>query len=209
MHRLFACLWLLAPVSAFAGEVLIYRCTDAGGGLTVQNMPCPKGSRQEVKRMQAIATVPMATPATPITPTPEPEPPVPPLPAAAAPLPSEPEPKPESGGDAPRLPPPNLFRCTTYDGGSYLTEDSEPASRCVPLRTVGLDGNPQTGAGEACEVMRDRCARVPDEALCEAWRKRYDEAEVAWRFTRPETEQRNKTEFERMQRILDESACGR
>lgn len=108
------------------------------------------------------------------------------------------------------LPPPNLFRCTAADStGSYLSEDGTPPERCVPLRTVGLDGNPDGGAGQACEVVRDVCARVPDEGLCDAWKKRRDEAEVAWRFTRTETSEHNQAEFERVQRILAESTCGR
>lgn len=202
--------WLLlfaAPV-AHADELVIYRCTDAAGALTVQNMPCPKGSKQQIKRMQALVTVPMtptpamstqpaaaptepaSTPATPATPTA--------TSASSAP----------AADTAARLPPPNLFRCTTRHGGGYVTEDSEPASRCEPLQTTGLDGNPQGGAGQACEVVHDTCARVPDEGLCEAWTKLRDEAEVAWRFTRAETSEKNKAEFDRVQRILAESTCG-
>ena len=207
-----ALLMLLAAPAAHADELVIYRCTDAAGALTVQNMPCPKGSRQQVKRMPALATVPM----TPGSPASAPSAPAPAAPAPATPAPATPAPattatpsRPATDASAStRLPPPNLFRCTTREGGGYVTEDSEPASRCVPLQPVGLDGNPQTGAGQACEVVHDTCARVPDEGLCEAWKKRSDEAEVAWRFTRAETSEKNKTEFERVQRILAESTCG-
>ncbi|WP_255470175.1 DUF4124 domain-containing protein [Pseudoxanthomonas sp. z9] len=198
-----AWLMLLATPAAHADEVVIYRCTDAAGALTVQNMPCPKGSRQQVKRMPALATVPMAPAASTPAVAPPAAPAIAPEPAAAA-APAEATP----AATAAHLPPPNLFRCTTRDGGGYLTEDSEPASRCEPLQTTGLDGNPQGGAGQACEVVRDTCARVPDEGLCEAWKKRRDEAEVAWRFTRTETSEKNKAEFERVQRILAESTCG-
>jgi hypothetical protein len=106
------------------------------------------------------------------------------------------------------LPPPILFQCTTYDKDTYITESEEPQSRCVSLRTVGLDGNPQTGAGEACEMMRDQCARVADGALCEAWKKRVGETEVAARYARPGNEAKNKAEFERTRKIYRESACG-
>lgn len=211
MRFRFALSCLLAIPAAHADEVAIYRCTDAGGALTVQNMPCPKGSRQEKKLMQAVTTVPApaaATPA-PARPAPEAAPAAAATPVAPSPAPASPTPTtaaPVSGSA--RLPPPNLFHCSTRDEGSYITEDSEPASRCVPMQTVGLDGNPQGGAGEACEVIKDQCARVPDEALCDAWKKRRDEAEVAWRFTRPSTEEKNKAEFDRMQRILAESTCG-
>jgi hypothetical protein len=192
----------IAPASR-AGDVVIYRCTDASGALTLQNAPCPKGMKQEQRTLPGVNTVPMA-PASPAAP-----------PAAAQRPPATPsspttrEPAPAApAADAPRLPPPVLFQCTTYDKDTYVTEDSEPASRCVALRTTGLDGNPQGGAGQACEVVRDTCARVPDGALCDAWKKRRDETEVAWRFARRENVDRNRAEYERVARILSESDCG-
>ena len=168
--------------------------------------------------MQGVATVPMhaaprpATAAAAAATTPPPPPPaaVPAAPPgnaadpgilrdATAPVPAQP--------DAPRLPPPLLFRCTTHDRDSYLTESSEPQRRCVPLRTVGLDGNPARGAGQACDVVYDQCARVPDGALCDAWKQRLGETEVAWRFGRAENAQKNRAEFERVQRILEQTRC--
>ena len=202
-------LLMCAPV-AWADEVVFYRCTDAAGALTLQNMPCPKGSKQEKKVMQGVNTVPMGTTATPAGPAP--------APVGAAPSPSVPasDPPPEAStaepapvADKDRLPPPVLFQCTTYDTDSYITESDEPQSRCVALQTVGLDGNPQTGAGEACEMKRDQCARVADGALCEAWKKRVGETEVAWRFARAGNEEKNKLEFERAQKIYRETSCGK
>ena len=195
----------IAPASR-AGDVVIYRCTDASGALTLQNSPCPKGMKQEARTMQSVNTVPMA----PGQATSAPSPAIPP--PAANPVPPATATAPTSVGtpapDARRLPPPVLFQCTTYDKDTYVTEDSEPASRCVALRTTGLDGNPQGGAGQACEVVRDTCARVPDGALCDAWKKRRDETEVAWRFARRENVDRNRAEYERVARILSESDCG-
>lgn len=204
---------LLSASSTNADEVVFYRCTDASGALTMQNMPCPKGSKQEKKVMQSVSTVPMGD-AAPAKPAPSRRtPPASPVVAPTVAAPAVPAaPKPAETATEPaadkRLPPPILFQCTTYDKDTYITEGEEPQSRCVPLRTVGLDGNPQTGAGEACEMMRDQCARVPDGALCEAWKKRVGETEVAWRFARPGNEAKNKAEFERTQKILRESACG-
>ena len=213
---------LLMPLTfASAEEVVFYRCTDAGGALTLQNMPCPKGDKQEKKVMQSVNTVPMGAVSPPppghtdalapaiTTPT------VAGTPAATPPgpapdpgiLPSDPPPEPVADTD--RLPPPVLFQCITYDKDSYITEDAEPQPRCVALRTVGLDGNPQGGAGAACEMMRDTCARVADGALCDAWKKRLGQAEVAWRFARPGNEQKNKEEFERTQKIWNQSTCGK
>jgi len=200
-----------AVAAAQAAEVVIYRCTDAGGALTLQNTPCPKGMKQEQRAMQGVNTVPMApaatTPATATAPSPTAATTTPAAAAGTAAPVSGPEPA-SAVPDARRLPPPVLFQCTTYDKGRYVTEDDEPASRCMPLRTTGLDGNPQAGAGQACEVVRDTCARVPDGALCEAWKKRRDETEVAFRFARPENAEKNRAEYERVARIVAESDCG-
>ena len=49
----------IAPASR-AGDVVIYRCTDASGALTLQNAPCPKGMKQEQRTLQGVNTVPMA-----------------------------------------------------------------------------------------------------------------------------------------------------
>lgn len=196
------CLLLLPSLGHADGRV-IYRCTDTTGAVTLQNAPCPKGMTEEKKVMQELNTVPMT--AAPASAAPARVPAPEPAPQAAPAKPSVPDPQP----DAKRLPPPDLFQCITHDQGKYFTEDSEPAARCVPLRTVGLDGNPQAGAGQACEVKHDQCARVPDEGLCAAWKQRRDAAEVAWRFTRPENADRNRAEFERVQRIVSEGGCGR
>ncbi|KRA53825.1 hypothetical protein ASD77_04045 [Pseudoxanthomonas sp. Root65] len=199
-----------AGIPAARAEVVIYRCTDASGALTLQNAPCPKGMKQEQRTMQGINTVPMA-PGQAGTATPNAAPAAAaattPAPATTAPTPPAADAVPPSS-DARRLPPPVLFQCTTHDKDSYVTEDPIPASRCVTLRTVGLDGNPQSGAGQACEVVRDTCARVPDGALCDAWKKRRDETEVAARFARPENAEKNRADFERVARIVAESTCG-
>ncbi len=201
-------LLLFCPLLAHADEVAIYRCIDASGGVTLQNMPCPKGMRQEKKLMQSVNTVPMGSSAAPATGATAPAARTPATSAPAPATPAVPQ-TPTAMTASELLPPPNLYRCTTRgEAGSYVTEDSEPASRCVALRTTGLDGNPRSGAGSACEVVKDQCARIPDEGLCEAWRKKRDEAEVAWRFTRPDTEEKNRAAFDRVQRILEQSTCG-
>ncbi|MET0807553.1 MAG: DUF4124 domain-containing protein [Pseudoxanthomonas sp.] len=209
----------LCALDASADEVVFYRCTDASGALTLQNMPCPKGNRQEKKVMQSVNTIPMGSAATPAraaagtaakpaAPTPV-VPAAPPSRPASEIIPAEPAQTPAPTADAARLSPPVLFQCITYDKDSYITESDEPKSRCVAMKTVGLDGNPQTGAGEACEMKRDECARVADGALCDAWKKRVGETEVAWRFARVGNEEKNKIEFERAQKIYRESTCGK
>lgn len=199
--------WQLGTTAARA-EVVIYRCTDTSGALTLQNSPCPKGMKQEQRTMQGVNTVPMGPGTTPTAPATPPSSTPASTPTAPRPATTTTSPAPAASTDVRRLPPPILFQCTTHDKDTYVTEDVEPASRCVNLRTVGLDGNPQAGAGQACEVVRDTCARVPDGALCDAWKKRRDETEVAFRFARRENAEKNRADYERVARIVAESSCG-
>ena len=110
------CVLLPAPAVPAQGNVVIYRCTDSFGALTVQNnVPCPKGTKQE----RRVIDVPPAMPAYVPTPSAKPVIASEPEPVAApaiAEAPDEPV-----IADADRLPPPALFRCNTYDNDSYLS----------------------------------------------------------------------------------------
>ncbi len=207
---------LSVPAPAWAQGVTIYRCTDAAGQLTVQNKPCPAGSTQQVQEIQGVPSAPM------------------PAPRAAAPFPSAPPPPafepdavpaadaaprildsaalhappPPAAPDAQHLPPPPLFTCHTHDEDSYLAEDQEQPPRCVTLPTVGLDGRAASSAGQACEVVRDRCVRVPDGAACEAWRRYARQAESRWRFAHPDNVRLRHDEYQRLARIVAETGCG-
>ena len=211
MKKVLATLMLLGSLGQVrADEVVFYRCTDPAGALTLQNMPCPKGQQQEKKVMQGVGRTPAATPM-PMPRTAATVVPAAAMPAAVADLQPTLAPAPTDASPViateDRLPPPVLFQCTTYDKDTYITESEEQQSRCVAMQTVGLDGNPQRGAGEACEMVHDQCARVADGGLCEAWKKRLGETEVALRFGRAENQARNQSEFERVQRIVEASTC--
>ncbi|KAB7766788.1 hypothetical protein [Xanthomonas maliensis] len=202
---------------ALAQDVTIYRCTDAQGALTVQNMPCPKGVQQQKKQMSAPAAVPLPAPTLPSSPrTPSPSP----APTAATSTATTTATTTPTAGtttasppaatvDRPTstLPPPPLFECTTHDNGRYLTEDSTPASRCMPLQMTDLSGGPSSTNGAACEVVTDRCAPVPDERLCEAWRQRAQQAESSWRFAEPAQTEERKQRYQHLRRVLDETRC--
>ncbi|MCL1499537.1 DUF4124 domain-containing protein [Xanthomonas nasturtii] len=203
---------MLAVASvAGAQEVAIYRCTDPTGALTVQNMPCPKGMQQQKKLMTAPAAVPFApggaataaparaTQPRAAAPTAAPAPAAPAATPATTPVPA--------ATSTSTLPPPPLFECTAHDNGRYFTEDREPATRCLPMQTTNLAGGPATGGGSACEVVTDRCAPVPDQSLCEAWRKRAEQAESTWRFSDEAQSAERKQRYEQMRRVLDESRC--
>jgi hypothetical protein len=188
---------LLAMVCApdARAGVVIYRCTDAFGRLTVQNdVPCPKGSHQ---RKQVIDTPPpMPAYRAPAEAPHAPQPVVPMSPAPAV--------APDAATTL--LPPPPLFRCHTPEHDSYLSEDGVPSPRCIAQDVVGLDGSPGAGA-TACEVQRDTCERIPDGEACAAWQQRAREAEATLRFGRVEASDKNRAEFERIQRVLRESTC--
>lgn len=200
-RRLLPWLMLLPAPMLAATDVVIYRCTDVQGGLTVQNMPCPKGMQQTHKVMQPPEASPHPSPAAPATP-------VVPLIALPTQTPVAPLTKPPTPA-LPLQPLPPLFQCEQREGERYFSDVEEPPSRCVALRVTGLDGNPATGAGDACEVVRDLCSQIPEDQACGAWQQRAREAETRSRFARPENAARNQREFERLQRLIDASSCGR
>lgn len=190
------CIGILAMTAAPTAhaDLVIYRCTDASGAVTVQNdQRCPAGSREE---RRVIDDVPVAPP--PPTPVPDIEPVAP---VVAAPIvEAAPEPPPVE-----LLPPPPLFQCLTWNKEPYLTERETPARRCAPLRTVGLAGG--TGAGAACEEREDRCEPVPDDALCERWRERLRNAQGAERFGVPAREGESARDVGRIEQLLAASTC--
>lgn len=201
--------------AAHAEQVVFYRCTDAHDSLTVQNQPCPKGLRQQKKIMQGVgrapAPGPVAAPAAAAAAAAQAAPASVPaaVPVAAPPDSTDPPTAPTAPADAaPRLPPPPLYACTTYEQQRYIGEVAEPAPRCVPLRTMGLDGSPDRTGGSACEVLRDRCEALPEAGACEAWKTYVAEAETHWRFATSEHTEQLRQEFLRRQQLLQASSCG-
>jgi hypothetical protein len=189
------------------GGVVIYRCTDASGAVTVQNdTPCPKGSRQTRRVLETPP--PSATPAY-VAPAVVPDP----VPAAPPPAPEPPVPAPDPASmraqpDGERLPPPPLFECTTFDNDHYLSDDGTPSERCAPLEISGIGDGSAPGVGAACQKTTDTCQRVPDGAACDAWKRREREARATLMFGRTEDKDKNEAEYERVQRIVTESTCG-
>ena len=206
MRVLLLSLLLLSAPSMSAQSVVIYRCTDASGALTVQNaVPCPKGSKQEKRVIEAVQSIP--TPPAFVSRTPAPTP-------APAPATTAASPAPATAGtstiaDADRLPPPALFECRTYDKGRYLSDDGNPPERCAPLTTTGIDGSSGTGAGESCQMVSDQCQRISDGALCENWKARLLEAQATLRFGRREDREVAQAEVDRIDRVVRESTCGK
>ena len=199
-----ALLLLAANTLPARAEVVIYRCTDANGAVSIQNdTPCPKGSKQTRRVLDTpspSAPPPAYVETQEITPDPVPEPvPAPqPQPVAAKPASTIP--------DNERLPPPPIFECTTFDNDHYLSDDGTPSERCVGLEITGIGDGSAPGVGAACQKQTDTCQRVPDGGACDAWKRREREARASLMFGK--AEDKNQAEYERVQRVVTDSTCG-
>jgi hypothetical protein len=210
--RVLALLACAMASHASAQQVVMYRCTDARGVVTLQNdTPCAKGTKQEKRLVDTGATAapfPMIAPAPVVRPSARaPATAAQPV-ATTASVPSPVLPLPEaSRPPAERLPPPPLYQCNTVENDSYLSDTSDPKPRCVRVDTVGIDGSQQLGAGSACSMVYDQCQRVPDNAACPAWRKRVNEAQAAWTYARADMAVQAKADYERIARVVAETTC--
>lgn len=202
-----------AWTAAAQDAVVIYRCTDASGAVTVQNdVACPKGSKQQ-RRVIETATPPAPAPVAPPAPVPlvaveetpdtvEPTPVVE-IEDETTELDAEDPPVPP----AERTPPPPLFACKTWNREEYFSDAATPAQRCAPMQTTGLGGDPAMGAGAACMVVSDFCQPVPDAALCESWRDHLIRSEAIVEFKRAEDPVAATAELERVRAIVRGSTC--
>ncbi|MGJ4802719.1 DUF4124 domain-containing protein [Luteimonas sp. SDU82] len=203
-----AALLAYGPIAAAQDAATIYRCTAASGEVTIQNgTPCPAGSRQEIRRVEALPTRP--APPAPLTVVEEPAWTPPPAsdfvlvagpedePIAGPPRPDLPRPARLAAED--RLPPPPIYQCETWDNDSYVSEDPAPKPRCVRLDTGGV--------GQACENRYDACARIGQQAECAGWKRRQREIESAWRHARAADKAGLQEDFARVTRILTDSTC--
>ena len=122
------CLLLQARAGRAADEVVIYRCTDARGQLTLRDSPCPKGQTQETRSMLRPKDAPPAAiaPRPPATDTP----PAPPVERVVV-----------------VRPPRPLYECVTPDGERYTSDTPEGNPRWVPLWTLGVPVAPYPSSG--------------------------------------------------------------
>lgn len=196
------CIGLAAAAPLRAQQrILIYRCTDASGHVTLQNdQACPAGTRQQTQVVEAPPALPVFVP--PEAPAAA-APPV--VPAAVAPVAAETAAPPVPTAE--RGPPPALLQCRTWDQVAYLTDDPQPTERCRPLQVVGIARGVSRSDASACEKVVDQCEAVPAESLCRAWKRRLDEAEFRWKFAGARSDDVRKLEYERLAAILAGSDC--
>jgi hypothetical protein len=111
-------LLLLPLLAAIAGnvaaqdDIIIYRCTDAGGHVTVQDSPCAGDQSQQVRKMiQPADPTPRAEPVAPAALQAATESPAPPVVAR----------------HAPRA----MYECVREDGSRYTSDDDEGNPRWI------------------------------------------------------------------------------
>lgn len=168
--------------AAGAQEVVVYRCEDAQGRVTLQDDPCPTGQKQQERRMQRPQD-PTPKPAAPAEPAPQP---LPTAPVAPAP----PEPRPS---------PPPLWKCTAWDGEVRYSENYDPNPRCVPLAVLGYDA----GAwGASCRWVEDSCVRLDDASACAVFADKLEQAESDALHAFSDTAAYRKSEVQRLRQIL-------
>ncbi|MHC9010306.1 DUF4124 domain-containing protein [Stenotrophomonas rhizophila] len=207
-------LTLLLSLPAAADEAVFFRCTDAGGNLTIQSVACPAGSEQRMQRISAPVRAPAVVDGTPAAPTTEHT--MPPLPQAgdedsglldSASLRPQ-TPAAEHDETAPPKPPlPEIYQCIAADGGRYLHEREPAPSRCESLALTGLGGSHAPSNAASCEVVRDACEPVAEAQRCSSWQQRFRDARGRERFATPDNQAAATAERARLEAVLAESDC--
>lgn len=127
------CAGLVPPCAA--DEVTVYRCVDARGQVTLGDVPCSKGSQEQVRAMQrprdgmplpvaaptAVAQAQAASPQVVVLRTPQP-----------------------------------MYECVTPDGERYTSETGDGNPRWVPLWTLGYRSGWSTGGRPGTNAASDR-----------------------------------------------------
>jgi hypothetical protein len=138
-----------------SSKLTVFRCVDSKGKVSLQDVPCASSSKQETLNMQkpkdaAVTDVTSQKPKAPVN-----------YPSAPIQI------------VAPPTPPPELYRCTDFDGKVRDAEYYDPKPRCVPLWALGY----QTRSN-SCRWVEDSCVRYEGKALCQRWQDKAKQAEL-------------------------------
>lgn len=178
-----------ATPAASVETVVVHRCTDAKGRVTLQDEPCPKDSRSESREMTRPKDPPKSRP----------------IPVLAPPIDALPdEPAPMARREL--IPPPPMYRCTSYDGNERFSESYDPNPRCEPLVLYYPYPNNLTPAQAlSCRWVEDSCVRLSDSAACARWKVMRKDAVSAVTRSFSDTAAYRKSELERLTQITEES----
>lgn len=198
-----------APATPAAPPVIVYRCTDAAGKVSLQDAPCARGQAQQERQMLRPQDAPPAPPAAPPRPS---APPATPAPAART---------------VYLAPPRPLYECVTPDGTRYTSDDGRGNPRWVPLWTLGYrlphpaaadpdapahpprHGQPWPLVGGGGTWVRDDCSMLPPAEACARLRDR--RAELRTRFFNAQEKERDalRSEERALNARLDNDCGGR
>ena len=184
--------FLLPAVGANAAEdtVTVHRCIDDKGRVTLQDDPCPKGSRDSAREMTR----------------PKDPPPQPKTPQVSQPVVLEQLPPADFTPSHELFPPPPMYRCTSYDGIERFSEQYDPNPRCEPYVLYYPYPNVLTPAQAlTCRWVEDSCVRLSDRSACDRWKLMKKEAISAVQRAFSDTATYRKSELERLTQIVDES----
>ncbi|MCX7043792.1 MAG: DUF4124 domain-containing protein [Gammaproteobacteria bacterium] len=179
----------VATPAAPVETVVVHRCTDAKGRITLQDEPCPKGSQSESREMTRPKDPPKSRP----------------VPVLAPPIDALPdEPAPFARREL--IPPPPMYRCTSYDGIERFSESYDPNPRCEPMVIYYPYPNNLTPAQAlSCRWVEDSCVRLSDSAACARWKVMRKDAVSAVARSFSDTAAYRKSELERLTQITEES----
>lgn len=112
---------LLLATATSQADVVVYRCTDAAGAVSLQDTPCGRASQQQRRTL------------------PTPRAPGQPAPTSKRPMPAMPEPETRAAPDAVHRGPAPLYLCERYDGQTRESTTGIPERHWVPLWALDAD----------------------------------------------------------------------
>ena len=181
-----------ASDEADTGTVTVHRCTDARGQVTLQDDPCPPGSQEQTREMTRPKDPPVSSKSVRVADTP-----------------AMPQPELLSADEPPPrlpIPPPPMYKCTSYDGDERFSESYDPNPRCEPLVIYYPYPNQLTPQQAlSCRWVEDSCVRLSDRTACQRWLQMRKDAESAVLRSFSDTAAYRKSELARLKQIVAES----
>lgn len=194
----------VASLQAQEGSIVVYRCVDRHGNISLGNAPCAPGQKQDVREMRRPVDAPPRPPAPRVTPR------------QAAPVVEAPTPY--------RVPPKPMYECTTADGKRYVSEDDRGNPRWVPLWTLGYPVLPRGIRLDSHSAVdpehvhrrhwaaggtwiRDVCNQLPPPEACSRLRDQRDAIRTRFFNAQPSERDRLRVEERGINARLDND-CG-